>query len=172
MIFSSIQRSLICHLLGLISDDIFYENLKRKLAERVDSEIRVRAIEDLGLLADDPVVKLNTPLDTLTHYLSKKLCYEKNERDLIVLRHDIGILWPDNKREERGINLVIYGNSKGHSAMSLTVGYPVALATKMILDGEIQQRGVILPFTPDIYRPILNRLRLEGIESFETSKWH
>ncbi|KAK0173191.1 hypothetical protein PV328_006427 [Microctonus aethiopoides] len=165
-------RSLICHLLGLINDDIFYENLKRKLAERVDSEERVRAIEDLGLLADDPVVKLNTPLDTLTHYLSKKLCYEKNERDLIVLRHDIGILWPDNKREERGINLVIYGNSKGHSAMSLTVGYPVALATKMILDGEIQQRGVILPFTPDIYRPILNRLRLEGIESFETSKWH
>lgn len=39
------------------------------------------------------------------------------------------------------------------------------------LIGEIQQRGVVFPFTPDIYRPILNRLKAEGIEFFETSKW-
>lgn len=156
----------------MLNDDIFYENLKRKLTERVDSEKRCRAIEDLGLLAEDPVLKLNTPLDTLTHYLSKKLRYEQNERDIVILHHDVGIQWPDNRRENRGINLVIYGDSKGKSAMSRTVGYPAAIATKMILDGEIQQRGVVLPFTPDIYRPILNRLRSEGIESFETSKWH
>lgn len=37
--------------------------------------------------------------------------------------------------------------------------------------GEIQQRGMVLPFTPDIYRPILHRLKAEGVESFETSKW-
>lgn len=37
--------------------------------------------------------------------------------------------------------------------------------------GEIQQRGNVLPFTPDIYRPLLSRLRAEGLESFETSKW-
>lgn len=98
----------------------------------------MQAIEDLGLLNEDPVLKFNTPLDTLTHYLSKKLSYNKNERDLIILRHDVGIVWPDNKREERGINLVIYGDAKGHSAMSKTVGYPVALATKMILDGNHQ----------------------------------
>lgn len=39
------------------------------------------------------------------------------------------------------------------------------------VSGEIQQRGVVLPFTPDIYRPVLNRLRAEGFESFETSKF-
>lgn len=166
-----LQRTLICNLLGLINDDIFYENLKRKLVERVNSEERVQALEDLGLLAEDPVLKLNTPLDTLTHYLSKKLNFEKSERDLVILRHDIGIHWPDHRIEDRGINLVIYGNADGHSAMSRTVGYPAAIAAKMILDGEIQQRGVILPFTPDIYRPVLNRLRSEGIESFETSRW-
>lgn len=102
----------------------------------MNSEARVNAIEDLGLLKEDLVLKLNTPLDTLTHYLSKKLTYQTNERDLIVLRHDVGIVWPDNKKEERGINLVIYGDSKGHSAMARTVGYPAALAAKMILDGE------------------------------------
>ncbi|XP_046412347.1 alpha-aminoadipic semialdehyde synthase, mitochondrial isoform X1 [Neodiprion pinetum] len=164
-------RTLICNLLGLSNDNIFYENLKTKLADRVGSEDRMQAIEDLGLLKEDLVLKLNTPLDTLCNYLSKKLRLEENERDLIILRHDVGIIWPDNKREEKGINLVAYGNPQGHSAMASAVGYLAGIATKMIIDGEIQQRGVILPFTPDIYRPMLNRLRAEGLESFETSKW-
>ena len=164
-------RVLICNLLGLANDNIFYENLKRKLGEMLNSEVSVQAIEDLGLLKEDLVLKLNTPLDTLTHYLAKKLCYERNERDLVILRHDIGILWPDNRREIKGINLVLYGEIDGHSAMARTVGYPTAIAVKMILDGEIQQRGVVLPFTADIYRPLLNRLKAEGMEFFETSKW-
>lgn len=101
----------------------------------LNSEESVQAIEELGLLQEDLVLKLNTPLDTLTHYLSKKLCYEPNERDLVILRHDIGILWPDSRREVRGINLVVYGDVKGYSAMARTVGYPTAIAVKMILDG-------------------------------------
>lgn len=131
------QRVLICNLLGLANDNIFYENLKRKLAEVLNSEEGVKAIEDLGLLQEDLVLKLNTPLDTLTHYLSKKLCYDQNERDLVILRHDVGILWPDNKRENREINLVLYGDRQGYSAMARTVGYPTAIAVKMILDGII-----------------------------------
>ncbi|XP_033334795.1 lysine ketoglutarate reductase/saccharopine dehydrogenase [Megalopta genalis] len=165
-------RVLICNLLGLANDNIFYENLKRKLGDVLNSDAAVHAVEDLGLLKEDLVLKLNTPLDTLTYYLSKKLCYGENERDLVILRHDIGILWPDNRRETKGINLVLYGDVNGHSAMARTVGYPTAIAVKMILDGEIQQRGVVLPFTADIYRPILNRLKAEGMEFLETSKWH
>lgn len=125
-----------CNLLGLASDDIFYENLKQKLAERLGSEDRAKNIEDLGLLKEDPVLKLNTPLDTLSHYLSKKLVFNKDERDLVILRHELVIRWPDNRLEERGVNMVTYGEVKGHSAMARTVGYPTAIATKMILDGK------------------------------------
>lgn len=60
--------------------------------------------------------------------------------------------------------------TNGHSAMALTVGYPAAIAAKMIVDGEIQERGAILPFSPDIYRPMLTRLRAEGLEATETIK--
>lgn len=59
----------------------------------------------------------------------------KDERDLIILRHTLGIAWPDNKKETRGINLVVYGDAKC-SAMAKTVGYPAAIAAKMILDGK------------------------------------
>lgn len=36
--------------------------------------------------------------------------------------------------------------------------------------GEIQERGVCLPFTPDIYRPMLQRLRAEGLTATETTR--
>lgn len=74
---------------------------------------------------------------------------------------------------EHGINFVVYGqpsSSNGYSAMALTVGYPAAIATKMILDGEIQERGSVLPLSPDIYRPMLTRLRDEGLEATEIIK--
>lgn len=54
--------------------------------------------------------------------------------------------------------------------MALTVGFPAAIAAKMIVDGEIQERGVVLPFSQDIYRPMLARLRAEGLEATETIK--
>ncbi|XP_013114257.2 alpha-aminoadipic semialdehyde synthase, mitochondrial [Stomoxys calcitrans] len=161
-------RQLVIHMLGLVDSSIFYENLKQKLVERIgDSD----CLESLGLLEDTPVVKLNTPLDTLSHYLANRLAFEPNERDLVVLRHEVGIRWQDGRREERGINFVVYGQPQGHSAMAMTVGKPAAIAAKMILDGEIQERGVVLPFTRDIYRPMLQRLRAEGLHATETSKW-
>lgn len=98
--------------------------------------------------------------------------YEPHERDIIILRHEIGIRWADGRREEKGINFVVYGQpyaSKKHSAMALTVGFPAAIAAKMIVDGEIQERGSVLPLAPDIYRPMLARLRAEGLEATETT---
>uniref|UniRef100_A0A1Q3EWG7 Alpha-aminoadipic semialdehyde synthase, mitochondrial n=1 Tax=Culex tarsalis TaxID=7177 RepID=A0A1Q3EWG7_CULTA len=163
-------RQLVINLLGLVDAEIFYENLRIKLAERVGN---IEGIEELGLLNNTPVVKMGSPLDTLSHYLSKKLAFANTERDLIVLRHDVGIRWSDGRREERGINFVTYGQPAihgGHSAMAVTVGFPAAIAAKMILDGEIQQRGVVLPFTSDIYRPMLARLENEGLVATTTSK--
>lgn len=62
-------------MLGLTDPTIFYENLKTKLAERIPAY--VDCIEQLGLLDETPVVRLNTPLDTLSNYLSKRLAFGK-----------------------------------------------------------------------------------------------
>lgn len=90
----------------------------------------------------------------------------------MILRHELGISWPGGKKETRGINFVVYGDINGHSAMAKTVGIPAGIATKMILDGEIQERGSILPFAPEIYRTILSRLKNEGLRAIETSRTH
>ncbi|KAB7495264.1 Alpha-aminoadipic semialdehyde synthase, mitochondrial [Armadillidium nasatum] len=137
-------RQLICSLLNQMDATLFYDNLKALVAERVGSEERMEGIETLGLLKDDPVAKMGTPLDTLSYYLSKKLKFEKGEKDLIVMRHSIRVLWPDGSRELRGISLVCYGDPEGYTAMAKTVSYPAAIAAKMILDGEIQTKGMSL----------------------------
>jgi len=108
-------------------------------------------------------------LDTVSAHLAGRLNYDKYERDMILMRHEITVRWPDNRREMKGINLVQYGDPNGYTAMAKTVGYPCAIATKMVLDGEIQKKGMVLPFTRDIYRPMLKRLRAEGIHDTEKS---
>jgi alpha-aminoadipic semialdehyde synthase len=150
-------------------DDILLSNLKNLIYERVGNDFRVEAIEKLGLLEDEPIAKLNTPIDTMTYFLSKKLAYKANERDLIIMRHDIGIEWPDGTQELRNINLVVYGDPNGYSAMAKTVGYPAGIAANMVLNGEIQTKGVVAPMTTEIYHPMLKRLHDEGITSVETS---
>lgn len=65
-------------MLGLTDTSIFYDNLKQRLVERVGAS--AEHIEQLGLLDDAAVVKLNTPLDTLSYYLSKRLEFGRCSR--------------------------------------------------------------------------------------------
>lgn len=98
----------------------------------------------------------------------------ENERDLVVLRHELIVRWNNGQLEEKGINFVVYGQpaeNGGHSAMAVTVGFPAAIGAKMVLDGEIQQRGVVLPFTPNIYLTMLSRLQAEGLRATTTSRF-
>nr|SVE92224.1 EOG090X0141 [Megafenestra aurita] len=167
-------RQFMCNLLGITDCNIFYDNLKNQLYEKTGrNPSRLQAIEDLGLLSEELVVKHGNPIDTISQYLAKRLALGPADRDLVVLRHEVEILWPDQRHEVRGINLVCYGQSSsdGYSAMARTVGYPAAIATKMLLDGEIQRKGMVLPFIQDIYRPMLKRLKAEGIVAQEKSIW-
>ena len=147
-----------CNLTGQHSS-LFYDNLLEILKERTGSELRTLTLERLGLLSEDKVEKLGSPLDTLSRHLANKLSYDQGERDMILMRHEVTIKWPNNTREHRGINLACYGSDQpeGYTAMAKTVGFPCAIATRMVLDNEIQTKGMVLPFTKDIYRPMLDR---------------
>ena len=78
-----------CKLIGVGKEDIFYDNLVDVITERVGSEARTKALESLGLLSDDPVERLGSPLDTLSRHLALRLAYEPGERDMILMRHEV-----------------------------------------------------------------------------------
>ena len=58
------------------------------------------------------------------------------ERDMIIMRNEIGLRHPSGHLEDKFIDLVVYGDNRGYSAMAKTVGYPTAIAAKMVLDGK------------------------------------
>jgi len=64
------------------------------------------------------------------------------ERDVLIMRHDVGVEWPNQDEEVTHVNFVIYGDPNKYSAMAATVGYPTAIATKMVLEGL--SRGLFL----------------------------
>jgi hypothetical protein len=43
------------------------------------------------------------------------------------------------------------------------VGLPVAIAAKMILNGDLKEKGVTLPIRKEVYEPILSELELYNI---------
>jgi saccharopine dehydrogenase (NADP+, L-glutamate forming) len=47
------------------------------------------------------------------------------------------------------------------------VGLPLAVATKLLLTGQIKLRGVQIPTIPDLYIPILEELGSLGIQFAE-----
>lgn len=55
---------------------------------------------------------------------------------MIVLRNDVGLRHPTGELETKHVSLVAYGEPGGFSAMAKTVGYPAAIAARMLLEGE------------------------------------
>ena len=50
-----------------------------------------------------------------------------------------------------------------NTAMAATVGLPVAIISRMILEEEIRMTGVQLPIHREIYGPVLEELKTHGI---------
>ena len=45
----------------------------------------------------------------MSNHLANRLYYNKGERDMILMRHEVTVVWPDGRRELKGINLVSFG---------------------------------------------------------------
>uniref|UniRef100_A0A8D0GQF9 Alpha-aminoadipic semialdehyde synthase, mitochondrial n=1 Tax=Sphenodon punctatus TaxID=8508 RepID=A0A8D0GQF9_SPHPU len=156
-------KELMCTLLGLKSSaksEVLREAIYNKLGK---DNRQLEAIEWLGLLGDEPVPIAETIVGALAKHMEAKLPFGVGERDMIVMRSEIGIKHPSGHLEDKLISLVVYGDNKGYSAMAKTVGYPTAIAARMVLDGEINTKGMVIPLTKNIYGPILERIRSEGI---------
>ncbi|XP_053111912.1 alpha-aminoadipic semialdehyde synthase, mitochondrial isoform X2 [Hemicordylus capensis] len=156
-------KELMCKLLGLKppakSDDL-RDAVYNKLEQ---DEQQLEAIEWLGLVGDEPVPVAESIVGALAKHMEAKLSFGTGERDMIVMRNEIGIRHPSGHLEDKSISLVVYGDDKGYSAMAKTVGYPTAIAAKMVLDGGINTKGMVIPLTKNIYGPILEGVRAEGI---------
>ncbi|XP_077600335.1 alpha-aminoadipic semialdehyde synthase, mitochondrial-like [Stigmatopora nigra] len=162
-------KALLCHVMGLpasTSSNAFEASVYERL-EQDDSSID--SLRWFGMLSDDMIPHADSILTALSRHLEAKLSFGSGERDMIVLRSDFGLRHPTGELENKCVSLVVYGEDGRFSAMAKTVGYPAAIAARMLLDGEINTKGVLLPMSKEIYVPALKRLKDEGLNITSTS---
>lgn len=128
------------------------------------------ALQRIGLLsAGEPFTVTSTKLDSLCSFLQGRLAYGPGERDMVFMHHEFIVSSPDG-REMLTSTLCQFGQiGDGHdSAMSVTVGLPVAVAARAVLEGKIKDRGVLVPTSRQVYGPIMGELGELGIRFAET----
>lgn len=128
-----------------------------------DSDI-MHKLEWLGLFEEKKIgLKNATPAQVLQHILEQKWTMDENDLDMIVMYHLFGYELNGEKKQRESF-MVIIGEDRVRTAMAKTVGLPVGIAAKMILNGSIKESGVRIPIKKDIYEPVLNELESYGIE--------
>ncbi|NXC15410.1 AASS protein, partial [Corythaeola cristata] len=129
-------KELMCKLVG-IQPPAEYHVLKDAVFDKLEKDkSQLEAVKWLGLLGDEPVPAADSLVAALAKQMELKLPFGTGERDMIVMRNEIGLRHPSGHLEDKFINMVVYGDNKGYSAMAKTVGYPTAIAAKMVLDGK------------------------------------
>ncbi|MEN8965334.1 MAG: saccharopine dehydrogenase family protein [Polaribacter sp.] len=111
-------------------------------------------------------IKNATPAKILQKILEDSWTLQENDKDMIVMQHLFGYE-KEGKKEQIESSLIVFGENQNYTAMSKTVGLPLAIATLKILNGEITKPGVQIPIAKEVYQPILKELKNHGIEFIE-----
>jgi saccharopine dehydrogenase (NAD+, L-glutamate forming) len=107
-------------------------------------------------------VKNATPAQILQKILMDSWTLSKDDKDMIVMYHKFGYEL-DGKKRQIDATMVVLGEDQTYTAMSKTVGLPVAMATLDILNKKIVTPGVQIPITREVYKPILKELESYGV---------
>ncbi|WP_411767223.1 saccharopine dehydrogenase family protein [Winogradskyella sp. A3E31] len=107
-------------------------------------------------------LKRATPAQILQKILMDSWTLNPDDKDMIVMYHKFGYEL-NGKKHQIDSTMVALGEDQTYTAMSKTVGLPVAIATLAILNGKITTPGVQIPITKEVYDPILKELAVNGI---------
>ena len=117
--------------------------------------------EDVNMSISDA-----SPAQFLQAILEKKWNLDINDKDMIVMQHQFKYI-SNSICHNLKSSLVVYGDDSRFTAMAKTVGLPVAIATKFILEGDIKLKGVHVPTSKEIYMPLLKELEDYNISFIE-----
>ncbi|MEO7444039.1 MAG: saccharopine dehydrogenase C-terminal domain-containing protein [Ferruginibacter sp.] len=110
---------------------------------------------------------VKTAAEILQSVMERKLALNPGDKDMIVMMHEAEYTI-DGKHKKAISSLVVRGQDNVHTAMAKTVGLPLAIAAELLLENKISLSGVCVPVLPEIYKPVLARLRECGIIFHET----
>jgi saccharopine dehydrogenase-like NADP-dependent oxidoreductase len=140
--------------------------LARYLGFSEDSEMMDR-LRWLGIFENRKIgIPKLSPARILQKILEEKWKLDPGDKDMIVMQHQFDFLL-HGEHKKRYATMVCIGQDTRHTAMSMTVGLPLAMTARRILEGNAGEPGVQLPIHPDIYNPVLSELEQYGIRFVE-----
>jgi saccharopine dehydrogenase-like NADP-dependent oxidoreductase len=124
----------------------------------------MKKLEWLDLFDDDRKIGIPglTPAQCLQHILEQKWQLDPQDKDMIIMQHQVDYLRLGSHRKLFS-TMVLIGEDQVHTAMSLTVGLPVGIVSRLLLEGKLAGTGVQIPVSRDVYQPVLNELEQYGI---------
>lgn len=127
-----------------------------------DGEV-MNKLKWLGIFENEKIgIPHATPAQILQKILEEKLYLEPGDKDMIVMQHEF-IYKLNREHKKITSSMVVLGKDQEETAMSITVGTPVAIAVKLFLTGKIDLTGVHIPVLPELYMPVLKELQQYGI---------
>ncbi|WP_053971097.1 saccharopine dehydrogenase family protein [Mangrovimonas sp. ST2L15] len=125
-------------------------------------------LEELDIFSHSKKVELReaTPAQILQKVLMDSWDLAPDDKDMIVMYHKFGYEL-NGKKHQIDATMVTTGEDQTYTAMSKTVGLPVAIATLAILNKKITTPGVQIPITKEVYDPILKELETFDIRFHE-----
>lgn len=123
--------------------------------------------EYLGLYDSSDIPEGYSSADILLSLLETHLKMAPHDKDMIIMVHEVDYEIA-SKKEKLTSTLVVKGSDSLNTAMAKTVGTPLAIGAKLILEGKINLTGLHIPVIPEIYEPVLSELAENGISFIET----
>ncbi|HEX4373510.1 MAG TPA: saccharopine dehydrogenase C-terminal domain-containing protein [Puia sp.] len=127
------------------------------------TEENINQLSYLGLFDDEFVPSSSkTSADVLQYLLETKLAMQPYDKDMIVMLHELEYELKNETRKLKS-SLIVIGENNIKTAMAKTVGLPLGIAAKLILQKKINLTGMHIPILPEIYEPVLEELKDHGI---------
>ncbi|MFT4154299.1 saccharopine dehydrogenase C-terminal domain-containing protein [Parafilimonas sp.] len=140
------------------------DEVKNKAAESVavqmhEANLTLKQLFFLGLNDDTLINKgLCSAADVMQFVAESKLALQPGDKDMVVMLHEIEYEIEKRKSTVRS-SLIVKGEDNIHTAMAKTVGLPLGIAAKLILEGKITETGLHIPVAPAFYKPVLEELK-------------
>jgi saccharopine dehydrogenase-like NADP-dependent oxidoreductase len=135
-----------------------------------EANLTLKQLFFLGLDDKETIIDkgLCSAADVLQFALEKKLALGPGDQDMIVMMHEIKFVVGDQQSAVSSL-LIVKGEDNIRTAMAKTVGLPLGIATRLILNGTIKLKGLHIPTKREIYEPVLKELEEHGIKFKENT---
>ena len=122
-----------------------------------------KKLQWLGIFEDKKIgLSVASPAMILQKLLESKWKLQPLDKDMVVMQHqfeyEIG-----GKLQRLISSFVTIGENAKHTAMAKTVGLPLGILAKLILEDRIPLSGIQIPVVKEIYIPVLKELDQLGV---------